>query len=368
MESDLALPCDARCRSRALDPRRDVLRVQRRSLQDFPCAMRRVRRQLSYDVGNGVLIETAEFLMHIGQGGRTITVDADEQHQALAALWLLGAGLSTSAFFRGELPLRGAAVQLDGQMVGILGPSGAGKSTLVWALLQGGALFGNDGLLPLRFEDSHEGWQESRQEGESKGAQVTAIPAISLHPRLPRATMRRRRLALKQYDPVLARRSASGVSGPASGPDEFWLPIEPLRHATEPAQLAALFVLRPGTTADASNAWADAAPDIPPDVSPDVSPFVRPLSQEAANLLVQSSVAGWSFVRKQVSEAQLASRCLALARCVPAYAIEYPKTFGMTTKVAQAIRRTLSAHPPLAHPPLAHRDARESPSGALGRG
>jgi hypothetical protein len=317
VRSDLPLPCDPRCASRAINPATDWLRIRRRRLQDFPCALRRVRRQLCYDVGNGILIETAEFLMHIEKDGRTISVDASEQHLELAALWVLGAGMATSAFFRGELPLHGAAVQIDGRPVGILSPPGAGKSTLVWALLQQGALFANDGLLPLRFEPGQQDEQQEngQQEDGQQDGHVTAIPAISLRPRLPRATMRRHRIAMKRCEAV-----CGGHDGPGKG--EFWMPVEAHQYATEPARLAALFVLRPEERAKEA-------------------PLARPLTQAAASGMVESSVAGWSFVRRQVSEAWMSAHCLALSRCVPSYEIEYPKTFGMAAEAARVMRRVL---------------------------
>lgn len=305
VESYLPLPCDARCHSRAVSIASQSLLIRRSSLQDIPCLMRRIRPQLSYDVGDGVLIEPSQHLqMHVNGRGDIVTVDVGDENLALAAAWVVGAAMPVCTLFRGGLPLHGAGVEVDGRFVGIMAPSGSGKSTLLWALLEQGALFANDDCIPIALADG----------------QVLAMPSVSCYPKL--------------HETALAN-SGIDVGNCLPAPpheDEFWVPIEASRRLREPQPLSALFVLQP------LPASRQGEPDVPGGI------VAERVERELAVPILLENLQGVWLLHKQLDEKNLAARCDALAQSVPLYVLKYLKRFETLPLLTNAIR-DLSKNP-----------------------
>jgi len=300
VESDLPLPCDPLCRSRAVAEASQGLLVRRSSLRQVPCLMRHFKRQLSYDVGDGVLVEPSSRLqMHVNARGDVITVDVADEGLALAAAWVIGAALPICTLFRGGLPLHGAGVEVDGHFAGIMAPSGSGKSTLLWELLAQGARFANDDCIPTSPGDG----------------QVQAMPSVSGYPKLHRAALANSGIDVALCEPAPPHE------------DEFWVPIEESRRLREPQRLAALFVLRP---------FHPLPPQSPPEMHDGI--VAERVAQEVAAPLLLKNLQGVWLLGKQLDEEELAARCGELAASVPLYVLKYLKRFEVLPALANAIR------------------------------
>lgn len=301
VESDLPLPCDKRCRSRAVVKASQYLHVRCSSLREMPCLMRHFKRQLSYDVGDGVLVDpTPHLQMHVNGRGDVVTVDVADGSLALAAAWVIGAALPICTLFRGGLPLHGAGVEVDGQFVGIMAPSGSGKSTLLWTLLEQGARFGNDDCIPTHPSDG----------------QVLAMPSVSSYPKLHKAALKNSGVDVTHCEPAPPH------------VDEFWVPIEARRRLHEPQPLAALFVLRP---------FHSPSRQSHPETHDGV--VAERVTREAAVPLLLKNLQGVWLLNKQLDEKDMATRCDALAQSVPLYVLKYLKRFETLPLLANAIRR-----------------------------
>ena len=106
----------------------------------------------SYDVGADILVCFSDYIrMAIRKNGRSITLDTDDGHVDEGLTCALGPGISISMLCRRTIPLHAASVEIDGRLVRILGRAGAGKSTLLWTLLERGAKYATDDVLPIRM-------------------------------------------------------------------------------------------------------------------------------------------------------------------------------------------------------------------------
>ena len=303
VESELPLPCDETCRSEAVESDARHLAVRRASLRELPCLMRHFKKQLSYDVGDGVLVEPKVGLqMHVNARGDSITIDAREEDAALAAAWVVGAGMPICTLFHGDLPLHGAGVELGGHFLGIMAPSGAGKSTLLWSLLQAGALFSNDDCIPLRFEE----------------ARVLALPSVSGFPKLHAATLKN-----GGVDQSLCRPAPPHV-------DEFWVEIGAASRLFEPRVLAALVVLQPRFAARFSEDENGVI-------------VARRVPEDAATPLLLRNLQGVWLLEKQLDERKLVQQCATLGASVPLYVLEYAKNFAVLPLLASALRDLVNA-------------------------
>jgi len=184
VESDLPLPCPPVALPDGL-PAGEPLRIQYApgALTEFACVRWLGRRYggdylRAYDTGCGVLVCADKTVRMLAQeNGLTVAFDpADAFAGALAAAMAINLGLSICTLLQGDLPLHGAGVALDGQLIGILAPSGTGKSTLLWKLLDAGARFASDDVLPVRIENGG----------------VTAFPSVALPSKLSRQALEAR--------------------------------------------------------------------------------------------------------------------------------------------------------------------------------
>lgn len=234
--------------------------------------------------------------MHVDQDGSTITLDFDAANEAtLAGARALStnAGIAICTLLRGDVALHGAGVEVDGRFLGIMAPSGAGKSTMLWALLDAGALFGNDDVIPIQI----------------CGGEVMAQPSISLHAKLSRVALEKRGENLCEYSEWVP------------GTDEFWVPIEAERRVQKARPLAALFVLRPGFGAELS----------------DQVRIHRAAGGMALSLLMENTQ-GLMAASQQVDTKRLLSHYVDLIKTVPLYVLEYHKCMEALPALVSAMR------------------------------
>ena len=292
--TELPLPCGPAPRPGT--GRRFPLSIRRASLQDAPSSLRRIRKQPAYDIGHGVLIEPDDISLYVSYAGDEIVADCPDTLEAYAAGWVLHAGAALSTLFAGGLPLHSAGAVMDGKYFGLLAASGTGKSTTLWALLQSGALFANDDLISVRFDD----------------AAPTAYPSVSLYPKLHRSTLDREGLDWTQYQ-----------AAPPND-DKFWVPLPSAARAVEPQTLSALFLLEP-------------APADTDDVQ------VIQSTTEAAAGILRRNLHGLWLVQKYISGERVDALCQTLAAAVPVYTLRYRKTREILPRLVHTIWGRLDA-------------------------
>lgn len=308
VESDVPLPADAS--ALPLDQSgRDNVRFRRGSLDAVPSLLRKLRRQLVYDVGDGFLVEPPSGVrIHIDFRGRVITLDAPDDKLPVACAWAVHAGLGASTITHGGLPLHGAGLEIEGERIALMAASGAGKSTLSWYLLAQGGRFANDDLIPVRLMGNTE---------------TVAFPSVSLYPKLQRAAVERYGL-----DPA-----ALPVADYGTGEDEYWIPLSCEQRVTAPAPLAVIFVLAPRhNTAEQTSADHAA---------------VRAAClgvQEAAHVLATNLHATW-LIGKWLDERRLHELCALVAARVPVYKLGYIRSMEVLPVLRDAIKELMNKQP-----------------------
>ena len=259
--------------------------------------MRCLRTLPCYDVGAGVLLERPEVSLYTAFTGDEIRVDVSDEHLPDAANFVIGKGMAASTLFTGGLPLHAAGADFDGHLFGLLAPSGTGKSTTLRALLNAGALFASDDMIPVSFA----------------GDRHTAYPAVSLSPKMHRTALEQESI------------SPDGLTRVSRFEDKFWMPLPQAQRRNAPGPLSALFVLQPSAAGD------DRV-------------LVRRLADGDAAEMLGNNLHGTRLFEKYVNLPRLQAHCRTLARTVPVYALEYRKRFDALPQITDAIRTALS-HP-----------------------
>ena len=267
----------------------------RRTPVQHLCRMRRLRTLPCYDVGAGVLLERPQLSLFAAFTGDEIRVEVSDEHLAEATNFIIGKGMAASTLFTGGLPLHAAGADFDGRLFGLLAPSGTGKSTTLRALLQAGALFASDDMIPVSFS----------------GEQHTAYPAVSLSPKMHRTALEQEGISPDKLTRV------------SQFEEKFWLPLPQTQRRNEPGPLSALFVLQPSAAADDRVR-------------------VRRLSGIDAGEMLRNNLHGTRSFEKYVSQPRLQAQCSALGRDVPVYTLEYRKRFETLPRLTDAVRATLN--------------------------
>ncbi len=304
VESEMPLPFDASARSPCLLPGDNRILIRRASLADIPCTLRKLRRQIIYDVGDGFLLEPRGLALHIDFKGRVLTIDAPDDKLPVAKAWAINAGLGASTLTHGGVPLHGAGLEVAGRYVALMADSGTGKSTLSWFLLGHGARFGNDDLIPTYMVEDR----------------AVAYPSVSLFPKLSREAVDRHGL-----DPADLLPADYGT-----GEEEYYVPLPPARRIPAPAPLAAAFLLRPRPTASDSLLRVRRMAD-------EVTARRLP-EDEAARTLERNLHALW-LIGKWLDKRRIAALCQSLAARVPVYEVSYPKAFALLPELSRTIQR-----------------------------
>jgi hypothetical protein len=296
VQSEIALPgqdCTAEHRARQV-----CLSVLRHPLSDVQCLMRQVSPRIAYDVGTGILFEPRGVLMYVNNEADTIMVESDADHLSMAGLWVVHLGFAVCTLLHGGLPLHGAGMELDDHYFGVMVRSGTGKSTLIGALLQPGARFGNDDLIPVYFD----------------GECALATPSVSLYRKLHKTALESMGV------------DWSTLTEAAGDHEEYWLPIERDRRVPAPGPLCALFFLEPGGMAG------------------DGIAAVRLEAAEAAAQLPRHMHGVWASL-SHVSHKTLEPLYRRLAAAVPVYTLHYRRSFEVLPRLVDAIHDVLNDPP-----------------------
>jgi len=300
VRSEFALPFDQLARAACPIPDANHVTLRRGSLAHLPSTLRALRRQLVYDVGDGFLIEPHGLALHIDLKAKVLTVDCGDEKLAAAAAWAFHAGLGAATVTRGGVPLHAAGLEIAGRNIALMAASGTGKSTLSWFLLEEGARFGNDDLIPVYLSD----------------AGAVAYPSVSLFPKLQREAVDRHGLIAADLRPA----------DYGSGEEEYYAPLHPCQRVPGPAPLSAAFLLKP-RPADTEGG----------------SVSVRRLPEEDAATTYQNNLHALWLIGKWVSTSRIAALCRSLAAHVPLYEISYPKIYTVLPELSHVLRRTVEA-------------------------
>jgi hypothetical protein len=327
IDSDLPLPLDTNAMPSTTTPH--TITVRRQSLKNVPSLLRKVRRQLIYDVGDGFLLEPhLDVALHIDFHGKTILVDCpdDPNRILVAAAWLLHAGLGASTLTHGGLPLHGAGLAIDNKYIALMADSGAGKSTLSSYLLDKGAIFGSDDLIPVHAN--------------------TAYPSVSQYPKISREVADSRGLALESLI----------KADYGTGEDEYYLPIPTEDRLVDPLPLSAIFALTPkratkvcqnpecdgdcGCGGNCACSAGDAA--VPTYETGDVNDITarRLEGDEASQFLAQNLHAAW-LLGKYMNTRKLLERCSIVANQVPIIELSYTRSYELLPKIDEVIHDSL---------------------------
>lgn len=312
VNSDFALPADAS--ARPTPERADIpgVTLRRASLANVPSLLRKLRRQLVYDVGDGFLLEPhTDLALHLDRKGTTITVDCSDERLLPVAAWAFHAGLGFATIRRGGFPLHGAGLEIAGRFVALVGNSGQGKSTLAGFLAERGARFGSDDLVAV-------------YPGENG---VCAFPAVSLYPKLSREAVDRQGL-----DPTSLLVADYGL-----GEEEYYLPLPQRRRVVNPAPLAAIFLLAPLTAPACVCGGCGSCQCARADENRPEGVEVRHVpASEAVHHLAGLGHA-WELVGKWLDTNKRRDVCAQIAAQVPVYELRYVRTFDVLPAVEAAI-------------------------------
>jgi hypothetical protein len=312
--SDFPLRLDAQARSSRPAPEMETVTIRRASLAHIPCTLRKICPQFIYDVGNGFLLEprapNRTPALHIDLKGRVITIDCSDEQMELAAAWAIHAGLGAATLTHGGVPLHGAGLEIKGRYIALMADSGTGKSTLSWFLMQRGARFGNDDLIPVRMVDD----------------EALAFPAVSLYPKLQREAVDRHGLSVSDLLPA----------DYGTGEEEYYVPLPLEKRVTAPAPLAAAFLLRPQRlTSDKTLSVRRMSNLVNVDRLPE---------DEAAKTLRQNLHAVW-LIGKWMDGRKLDALCRQVAARVPVYTLTYPRAYALLPTLAETIREAIGTIP-----------------------
>jgi hypothetical protein len=279
-ESEMEVPGDLTEPLLPSQPDTTTVRFCRGSRAAIPSTLRRIRRQLLYDVGNGFLLEPhvgpeLGVALHINLKADCITMDCPDTRLPVAVAWAVHAGLGAATLTHGGLPLHGAGMEIEGNYIGLIADSGVGKSTLSWFLLQNGARFGNDDLIPVYLRDE----------------QPIAFPAVSLFPKLSREAVDRNGLEIADLL----------VADYGTNEEEYYVPLPREKRMLKPKPLVALFLLSPVLT----------APDTPKEPDEDEVTMHRLSPEEASSIIAANLHTVW-LIGKYMNQQRLFARCVDL--------------------------------------------------------
>lgn len=301
VESDFALPCDARLAPHGGEPLW-VRRVARQPV--VPPASIEPSSGVRFSRGaNSVLIGVENrILLEVDEQGREIQVQASDEHLQEAALYVVGAAMALCTALRGDIPLHASSVEMEGRRFGFLAPCGTGKSTTLWEFLEAGALFANDDLIPVRL----------------CGQSVTATSCISLFPKVGLDLMERCPRGWEDCKEVL------------QGRNKFWFPIASERRAQESGALTALFALQPFEPEEGARLTTDAVR------------IQRQRGVQAISLLAGNSMTG-TILPSILGARHLMLSFARIAEAVPVYTVRYAKRFEALPCVVDAVRQVVTS-------------------------
>ncbi len=256
-----------------------------------------------YDVGDGILVCVGGgtgnlFRFWVSGKGEKIILDTLCPE---AAAMIPNLGLSLCKLLQGYVTLHGSFAEVCGKMVGLLAHSQAGKSTLLWTLLERGARFASDDVIPIYLD---------------KG-RVMATPSVSLHAKLSGETLNRRDMETTALRPVLP------------GADQFWLPFGPDAREVEPHSLEALFLLQPAGRSETDNVQ------------------VQRVSGGAVISLLMDNTHGLWAAFPMLDGKQMFAILAALVESVPIYTLRYARSYEVLPELADTIQSHIAGGIPV---------------------
>lgn len=306
VECPLPLPADSSTRTSSIELPRDRLFIELRNSNELPSQLSRLQAKPFYDLGDSALLWINGFGMQLDWASQNLGLylPPEGDYWPKAVKTVLNVGLAAATFLRGELPFHAGAASLDGQFFGILAPSGTGKSTMLWALVQAGALFGNDDLLTVRIST------------ESINNLPLGMPSVSLYPKLCAPSLE-----------MCGDQSIACETFPNS--NEYWMHIVPSQRLLEAESLRCFFLLEPDESATkvTSRQWHEG---------------------EAAFTLAHHLHAV-QFGRAFVGPKKLEGLLLKIAVTIPIYVLNYPKRYDQIPAVIETIRKLLALLPNSLH-------------------
>ncbi|BDI30825.1 hypothetical protein CCAX7_28760 [Capsulimonas corticalis] len=312
VDSEFDLPCEMAGASSRLNAKSDMIALRRASLAHISCTMRKIRPQLIYDVGDGLLLEPnttrGMLALHIDFKGRAMTVDCADDLLEIASAWAIHAGLGVATLTHGGIPLHGAGIQMVGRSIALMADSGAGKSTLSWFLLRHGARFANDDLIPVRM----------------MGEEAIAFPSVSLYPKLSREAVDLHGMEIENLIPA-----DYGV-----GEEEYYVPLPSAQRVAEPSPLAAIFLIRPQPLPKESL--------LKPKHMRTLVTSRRLSDEEATRTLRRNLHAAW-LMERWMDGGKLNGLCHDLAARVPIYELSYPRFFAILPTLAQCVAQLIES-------------------------
>lgn len=302
VDSEICLPGDPNSTARFTLPDVEPIIIHRKPLDKIPSLLRKIRPQLCYDVGNGILIDPGNCSILIDYRGHKISVDAEDDKLEIAGQWVINMGLATATIIRGHLPLHGAGLQVDGRFIAIMAPSTVGKSTLSWHLLQKDAKFACDDLISTYYTDEQK---------------FISYPSVSLCPKVHHSLVVRAGLDIKQLTRI----------DDGSNEEEYLIPLPMQKRVHFPQQLSAVFLLCPDKNLALSEVYkSKLAP-------------VKFLSKLPENLhSIWLTAKWWNWER-------LSKRCHQFAEQVPAYELCYNRSYSILPQLEELIRKQISKLP-----------------------
>jgi hypothetical protein len=228
--------------------------------------------------------------------GRNVVICPETDNTQLVRQPLLGIVLATVLHQRRLLPLHASALNLAGGAVAFLGEKGAGKSTVAAAFLAAGYPVMADDVLAIDVSMPQ------------CPLAAPAFPQLKLWPDTAIA------VGVRPAD--LPRLSAQHEKRLCAIPANFW---------SRPVPLQQFYVLERGETLRCTP--------------------LRP-SEAVAALIAHSYVARiipQLFEGKQAIEHLV--RCVALAKCVAAFRLEYPRSFHCLPEVVRLVEQNLEGAP-----------------------
>jgi hypothetical protein len=309
--SELELPC-SRYDVPLRPENRAVVNVSLGSVPDSADSVGWAGRRLggtflrAYEYGTDLLICAGDSVkLLVASSGRVIQVEfrRDQRAADMARGLTMNLGMALCTLLNGQVALHGAAASLDGNLVGLLASSGSGKSTLLWSMIDRGAVFSNDDVIPLSVTEES----------------VYAYPSVSLPAKLSLESIGQRGLKLSALQETIA------------GELEYWVPVSSADRLATPQPLRALFVLRPRLEVG------------PADARPDEIGIRRIGGGEALLALMEHTQGLWALGGHARGE-HLLEQYLGIIRRVPIYVFHYRRELQILPKLAAAIGECCATH------------------------
>ncbi|MGC4045795.1 MAG: hypothetical protein QM758_18550 [Armatimonas sp.] len=313
IKADLDICCD-----KSINPNHfgfDIS-LDRGSLKEVPSLLRKVRRQLLYDVGTGFLLEP-----HVGEEegvalfidykGKKLILDCKDQRIPVGAAWAIHAGLGAATLTNGGIPLHGAGIVINRRFTVIMASSTAGKSTLSWFLIQAGDLFANDDLVPAYVQEDH----------------IQVFPARSLYPKLSRQVIDRNNLSLQDLY----------VADYGTNEEEYYAPLSLAQRIVDPMPLSQIIVLKPITASCGCGSGCDSCTcqDAGNDLEElEIVPR-RLKTDEATTTLLSNLHASWLIPKMNAKV--IFDLCHRIATTVPVIELRYKRSYAILPRIRQTI-------------------------------